>query len=137
MNEARLQYTSSRFDQPVNDTVGPAVGIAGVAVGTATFSPLGRDINLFEAVNNVSTQRGDHSVKAGGGFLYNCLDILFRVRSRGLQLQFINNFLTGNYISYQQAFGVPDRRSRTQTSVCCAGRMARSSGFHNQRGAEI
>ena len=56
---ARLQYTNSRFDQPVNDTVGPAVGIAGVAqFGTATFSPLGRDINLFEAVNNVSTQRG-------------------------------------------------------------------------------
>src|SRR6185369_7351098 len=44
INEARAQYTHSRLGAPVNDSVGPAVGIAGVAnFGTATSSPTGRD----------------------------------------------------------------------------------------------
>jgi len=44
LNEARVQYTNSRLDAPVNDEVGPAVNIAGVAnFGTATVSPLARD----------------------------------------------------------------------------------------------
>src|SRR6185369_66309 len=61
LNEARVQYTNSRLEAPVNDDLGPAVNINGVAsFGIATFSPLGRDINLFEAADNVSTQRGAH-----------------------------------------------------------------------------
>ena len=87
------------------------MNIAGVAnFGTATFSPLGRDINLFEAVNNVSTQRGEHSLKAGAGFLYNRVNILFPGAVQGVYaFSSLNNFLTGNYINYQQAFGVPNQ----------------------------
>ena len=111
LNEARVQYTNSRLDAPVNDEVGPAVNIAGVAnFGTATFSPLGRDINLFEAVNNVSTQRGDHSLKFGAGFLYNRVNILFPGAIQGVySFSSLNNFLNGNYLNYQQAFGVPNQ----------------------------
>jgi hypothetical protein len=111
VNEARFQYTNSRLDAPVNDEIGPAVGIAGVAnFGTATFSPLGRDIDLFEAVNNVSTQRGDHSLKAGAGFLYNRVKILFPGAVQGVyNFSSLSNFLSGNYVSYQQAFGVPEQ----------------------------
>ena len=111
LNELRFQYTNSRFEQPINDTTGPAVNIGGVAnFGTSTTSPLGRDINLLEVVNNVSTQRGNHSLKAGGGFLYNKVNILFPGAVQGVYA--FNNlaaFLTGNYFSYQQAFGVPEQ----------------------------
>lgn len=111
LNEARVQYTNSKLDAPVNDTVGPAVNIAGVAsFGTATFSPVGRDIDLFEAVDNVSTQRGNHSLKAGGGFLYNRVNIFFPGALQGVYtFSSLNNFLSGNYVSYQQAFGVPNQ----------------------------
>ena len=111
LNEARVQYTNSRLDAPVNDEVGPAVNIAGVAsFGTATFSPLARDINLFEAVDNVSTQRGDHSLKFGAGFLYNRVNILFPGAVQGVYaFSSLDNFLTGNYLNYQQAFGAPNQ----------------------------
>ncbi|HEY2962695.1 MAG TPA: carboxypeptidase regulatory-like domain-containing protein [Pyrinomonadaceae bacterium] len=111
INEARFQYTNSRLDAPVNDTVGPAVGISGVAnFGTATFSPLARDINLFEAVDNVSTQLDSHSLKAGGGFLYNRLNIVFPGAFQGVyNFTSLNNFLNGTYSTYQQAFGVPSQ----------------------------
>ena len=78
LNEARFQFTHSRLDAPINDAIGPAVAISGVAnFGTATSSPTARDINLFEAVDNVSTQRGAHSPKAGVDFLYNRVNIVF------------------------------------------------------------
>jgi Carboxypeptidase regulatory-like domain/TonB dependent receptor len=111
LNEARVQYTNSRLDAPVNDEVGPAVNITGVAsFGTATVSPLARDINLFEAVDNVSTQRGAHSLKFGGDFLYNRVNILFPGALQGVYaFNSLNSFLTGNYFSYQQAFGAPSQ----------------------------
>ena len=111
LNEVRVQYTNSRLDQPINDELGPAVNIAGVAnFGTATFSPLGRDINLFEAVDNISTQHGDHSLKAGAGFLYNRVNILFPGAVQGVySFSSLSNFLNGNYLNYQQAFGVPNQ----------------------------
>ena len=111
LNEARLQFTNSRLDAPVNDDTGPAVGIAGVAnFGTATVSPLARDINLFEAVDNVSTQRGSHSLKFGANFLYNRVNILFPGAVQGVYaFSSLNNFLNGNYINYQQAFGAPSQ----------------------------
>jgi hypothetical protein len=111
INEARFQYTNSRLSAPINDEIGPAVNISGVAnLGTATFSPLGRDINLLEAVNNVSTQFDEHSLKLGGGFLYNRLNILFPGAFQGVyNFTSLNNFLNGVYNNYQQAFGVPEQ----------------------------
>jgi hypothetical protein len=111
LNEARFQYTNSRLDAPVNDTVGPAINITGIAnLGIATFSPQGRDINLFEAVDNVSTQRGAHMLKVGGNFLYNRVNIFFPGALEGVyQFASMNTFLSGNYQTFQQAFGVPSQ----------------------------
>jgi len=111
LNEARFQYTKSRLDAPVNDEVGPAVNIAGIAnFGAATVSPLARDINLYEVVDNVSTQRGNHSLKFGGDFLYNRVNIVFPGAVQGVYaFSSLNNFLTGNYLNYQQAFGAPSQ----------------------------
>ena len=111
LNEARFQYTNSRLGAPINDTIGPAVGISGVVnFGTATSSPLARDINLFEVVDNVSTQRGAHSPKAGVGFLYNRVNIVFPGAIQGVYaFTSLSNFLTGNYSTYQQAFGAPSQ----------------------------
>jgi hypothetical protein len=111
LNEARFQFTISRLAAPINDTVGPAVGISGVAnFGTATSSPLARDINLFEAVDNVSTQRGTHSPKVGVDFLYNRVNIAFPGAVQGLyNFTSLNNFVSGSYSTFQQAFGVPSQ----------------------------
>ncbi|HKP46440.1 MAG TPA: carboxypeptidase regulatory-like domain-containing protein, partial [Pyrinomonadaceae bacterium] len=109
LNEARVQFTRSILNAPINDAIGPAVGISGVAnFGTATSSPLARDINLFEVVDSVSTQRGAHSPKAGVDFLYNRVNIVFPGALQGVyNFTSLNNFLTGNYSTFQQAFGVP------------------------------
>ena len=111
VNEARFQYTNSRLDAPINDTVGPAVGISGVAnFGTATSSPLARDINLFEAVDSISTEFGNHSLKAGGDFLYNRLNIVFPGALQGVYtFTSLNNFSSGTYLNFQQAFGAPSQ----------------------------
>ncbi len=111
INEARFQFTRSRLGAPVNDTIGPAVNINGVAsFGTATFSPLARDIDLFEIVNNISTERGAHSLKAGADVLYNRVDILFPGALAGVYtFTSLANFLSGAYSSFQQAFGAPSQ----------------------------
>ncbi|HVF86048.1 MAG TPA: TonB-dependent receptor [Pyrinomonadaceae bacterium] len=109
LNEARFQFTRSRLGAPVNDATGPAANISGVAsFGTATSSPLARDIYLYELVDNVSTQRGDHSVKGGVDFLYNRVQITFPGALQGVYtFANLNNFLSGTYSSFQQAFGAP------------------------------
>ena len=111
LNEARFQFTRSILNAPINDTVGPAVGISGVAnFGTATSSPSARDIDLFEAVDNISTQRGAHSPKAGVDFLYNRVNIVFPGAIQGVyNFTSMNNFLLGNYSTFQQAFGAPSQ----------------------------
>ncbi|MDX6613977.1 MAG: hypothetical protein QOD75_3163 [Blastocatellia bacterium] len=111
LNEARFQFTSSRLGAPINDTIGPAVSISGVAnFGTATSSPLARDINLFEAVDNLSTQLGAHSPKAGVDFLYNRINIVFPGAVQGVYaFNSLTNFLGGNYSTFQQAFGTPSQ----------------------------
>ena len=110
-NELRGQFTHSRLGAPINDTVGPAVGISGVAnFGTATSSPLARDLNLFEAVDNISTQRGAHSFKGGVDFLYNRVNILFPGAVQGVYaFTSLSNFLSGTYSTFQQAFGAPSQ----------------------------
>ena len=111
LNEARFQFTHSRLDAPINDTIGPAVGISGVAnFGTATSSPLARVINLFELVDNVSTQRGAHSPKVGIDLLYNRVNIVFPGALQGVyNFTSLGNFLNGDYLNFQQAFGAPSQ----------------------------
>jgi carboxypeptidase family protein len=111
INEARFQYTRSRLEAPVRDEIGPAINIAGVAsFGTATFSPLARNIDSFEFVDNVATQRGKHSIKAGADFLLNRVDIFFPGALQGVYtFTALANFLSGAYGSFQQAFGVPSQ----------------------------
>ncbi len=111
LNEARFQYTRSRLQAPVNDSTGPAVNISGVAsFGAATFSPLARDIDLYEAVDNVSLQRGSHALRTGVDFLYNRVNIFFPGAFQGVYtFTSLANFLTGAYGSFQQAFGDPSQ----------------------------
>jgi Carboxypeptidase regulatory-like domain/TonB dependent receptor-like, beta-barrel len=109
LNEARFQFTHSSLDAPVNDTIGPAVSISGIAnFGTITVAPVARDIDLFEVIDNVSTQRGAHSLKVGVDILYNRVNIVFPGAIQGAyNFSSLNNFLAGNYLTFQQAFGVP------------------------------
>jgi len=111
LNEARFQFTHSRLDAPINDAVGPAVGISGVAnFGAATSSPLARDLDLFEGIDSVSTQLGAHSPKAGVDWLYNRLNIVFPGAIQGVyNFTSLSNFLAGNYSTLQQSFGVPSQ----------------------------
>jgi len=111
LNEARFQYTRSRLGAPVNDEVGPAVNISGVAnFGTATFSPTARSLDTYEAVENVSTQRGHHSPKIGVDFLLDRVRIIFPGALQGVYtFSSLANFQAGRYATFQQAFGAPSQ----------------------------
>lgn len=111
LNEARFQFTRSRLSAPVNDRIGPAVNISGVAnFGTATFSPTARAIDLYEAVDNINIQRGAHSFKGGVDFLYNRANITFPGALQGVYtFTTLQNFLGGAYSSFQQAFGASEQ----------------------------
>lgn len=106
-NEARAQLTRSRLAAPVNDDNGPAINISGVAsFGPATFSPVARDLDTIELLDNMTTQRGPHSLKFGADFLYNRVDIEFPGASQGVYtFSSLQNFISGRYINFQQAFG--------------------------------
>jgi hypothetical protein len=107
MHETRLQYTRSKLSAPVNDLQGPAVNISGTAsFGTATFSPTARDTGMFEAASSLSYVRGNHSFKSGADFLHNGVRIDFPGALQGVYtFSSLANFLTGNYVNFQQAFG--------------------------------
>lgn len=111
VNEARFQHTRGRLGAPVNDELGPAVNIAGAAnFGTATFSPTARDLDTFELVDNVSTGRGAHSLKAGVDFLLDRVNIAFPGALQGVYtFSSLANFQAGRYATYQQAFGEPSQ----------------------------
>ncbi|HEX8142079.1 MAG TPA: TonB-dependent receptor [Pyrinomonadaceae bacterium] len=106
-NETRFQYTRSRLKAPVNDPVGPAVNINGVAsFGTATFSPTARAIDLYELVDTFTIERGAHALKSGADFLLNRVKINFPGALQGVYtFSSLANFLAGRYVTYQQAFG--------------------------------
>ncbi|MBI4470237.1 MAG: TonB-dependent receptor [Acidobacteria bacterium] len=108
-NEARFQFTRSRLGAPPNDLVGPAIGISGVAnLGTSSSSPTGRDLDLLELADNITTLRGAHSLKAGGDFLYNRVDITFPGALQGTYtFSSLVNLQVGRYVTFQQAFGEP------------------------------
>ncbi len=109
VNEARFQFTRSRLAAPPNDLVGPAINISGVAnLGTATFSPTGRDLDLYELTDTVATERGAHALKMGADFLYNRVNITFPGALQGVYtFSSLDNLKTGQYSTYQQAFGEP------------------------------
>src|SRR6266511_594305 len=120
-NEARFQFTRGRLAAPANDLVGPAINISGVAnLGTSTSSPTGRDIDLYELVDNVTVERGAHSLKFGADFLYNRVNINFPGATRGVytfspsgsganQVSALTNFRNGRYSVFQQATGSPSQ----------------------------
>jgi hypothetical protein len=107
INEARFQYTRSRLTAPVNDAVGPAVNISGVAsLGTATFSPTERALDTVELVDTLTTQRGAHSLKGGVDYLLDRVNITFPGAIQGVySFSSLANFLAGQYSTFQQAFG--------------------------------
>jgi carboxypeptidase family protein len=110
-NEARFQFTRSRLAAPPNDLVGPAINVSGVAnLGTSTTSPVGRDIDLYEMVDNVTVERGAHSFKFGADFLYNRVNITFPGATQGAYtFSSLANFRAGRYAQFQQAFGEPSQ----------------------------
>jgi hypothetical protein len=107
VNEARVQYVRSRLDSPVNDPIGPAVSISGVAAfGNWTSSPTGRDADALQAVDTVTLQRGAHLVKGGVDALYNHVTIVFPGATAGsYTFSSLANFQRGAYTQFQQAFG--------------------------------
>ncbi|MGH9915931.1 MAG: TonB-dependent receptor domain-containing protein, partial [Pyrinomonadaceae bacterium] len=111
INELRFQYTRSRLLAPPNDLTGPAINILGTAsLGTATFSPTARAIDLYELSDALTKQAGAHSLKVGADFLLNRIDIEFPGSIQGVYtFSSLANFLTGNYLTFQQAFGTPSQ----------------------------
>jgi hypothetical protein len=109
LNEAHFQYTRSRLGAPVNDPVGPAITISGIAnLGTSTSSPTGRDLDLYEFADNISVLRGGHSLKFGANLLYNRVNITFPGALQGAYtFSSLANFQTSRYVTFQQAFGAP------------------------------
>jgi hypothetical protein len=107
VNEARLQYTRSRLGAPVNDALGPAVNIAGIAnLGTASVSPTSRDLDTIELVEAITSQHRAHSLKAGVDYLHNRVNIVFPGAVQGVySFSSLPNFLAGRYTTFQQAFG--------------------------------
>jgi outer membrane receptor protein involved in Fe transport len=107
LSETRAQFTRSRLQAPVNDAIGPAVNIAGVAAfGTATFSPTARDLDLFETAQSLTWVRGKQTFKAGGDFLFDRVRIEFPGALQGVySFSGLATFLAGNYTNFQQAFG--------------------------------
>src|SRR5215475_4918620 len=110
-NEARFQFTRSRLAAPPNDLAGPAISISGVAnLGASSSSPTGRDIDLYELVDNVTVERGAHSFKFGADFLYNRVTVAFPGATQGAYtFSSLANFRAGRYAQFQQAFGEPSQ----------------------------
>ncbi|HKE56741.1 MAG TPA: carboxypeptidase regulatory-like domain-containing protein, partial [Pyrinomonadaceae bacterium] len=109
INELRFQFTRSRLAAPVNDPVGPAVTISGIAnLGTSTSSPTARDLDLYELNDNITTIHGAHAFKLGADFLYNRVNITFPGALQGAYtFSSLATLQTGSYITFQQAFGEP------------------------------
>lgn len=109
VNEMRFQYTRSRLGAPVNDFVGPAITISGVAnLGTSTSSPTARDLDLYEITDNITALRGANTLKLGADFIYNRVNITFPGALQGAYtFSSLANFQVDRYVTFQQAFGEP------------------------------
>lgn len=114
LNEFRFQFRRSRLGAPPIDQIGPAVNISGVAsFGTATSSPTRRDIDLYQFSDSFSAVLGHHSLKGGGEFIYNDLNIEFPGALQGVYtFTSLTNFTSGIYSQFQQAFGAPSQRQK-------------------------
>ena len=110
MNEVRFQFTRGSLSAPGNDLVGPSVAIAGVAnFGASTSSPVGRENDLIQFNDSLSLIRGTHSLRLGGDFILNRLNIYFPGSQIAAVYSFSNmaTFQAGRYQTFQQAFGDP------------------------------
>jgi len=109
VDELRVQWTQSRLDAPVNDSIGPALAISGVAnLGTSTSSPTGRDLESWQIADTFTRQHGGHLIKAGADFLYDAVTIEFPGAVQGsYTFTSLANFQRGAYQQFQQAFGQP------------------------------
>jgi Carboxypeptidase regulatory-like domain len=107
VNETRGQFTNSNLQAPVNDPVGPAVSVSGIAsFGTLSSSPTARYDRLYEVVDNLSHQAGPHALRAGVDFLYNDLTITYPQSIRGsYAFSSLANFQKGVYSTFTQSFG--------------------------------
>lgn len=116
INESRAQVSYDDLNAPPTDLIGPSVTIAGTAqFGRYAFSPTARLNYLFEAVDNLSLQAGNHTVKAGTNFLWNSDKIAFPQSIRGTYtFSSLKNFLSGIYNNqgYTQSFGMPEVRQQ-------------------------
>lgn len=109
VNETRGQFTNSNLKAPVNDPVGPAVSISGIAsFGTLSASPTARYDRLYEVVDNLSHQVGAHAFRVGADFLYNDLTITYPQSLRGsYAFSSLGSFEKGVYSTFTQSFGNP------------------------------
>ena len=109
-NETRLQFTRDSLNAPTNDDAGPTVTISGVATfGRFSSSPTARLNDLYEVVDNLLLQRGSHTLKFGGDFLWNSDTITFPQSIRGAYtFSSLANFLAGTYNTqgFTQSFGI-------------------------------
>ena len=107
VNEFRVQYMRSSLDAPLNDDIGPAVNLAGVAnFGSATVSPTERDLNTLQVLDTFTADFTNHSLKTGGELLVDRVDIAFPGAIQGsYAFSSLPNFLLGRYTTFQQAFG--------------------------------
>jgi hypothetical protein len=109
VNETRAQYIHSNLAAEPNDSIGPAVSIAGVATfGRLSGSPTGRANKLIQVVNNLSLQAHAHAMRVGGDFLYNDTTITYPRAVRGsYSFSSLANFLAGTYnnAGFTQTFG--------------------------------
>jgi len=109
INETRGEFINSDLKAPATDPIGPAVSISGVAsFGTSSGSPTARYNHQFQLVDNLSHERGAHSLRVGADFLYNDLSITYPRSIRGsYSFSSLATFLSGNYSSFTQTFGNP------------------------------
>jgi Carboxypeptidase regulatory-like domain/TonB dependent receptor len=109
VNESRGQFTYSGLQAPVNDPLGPAVSISGVAsFGTLSGSPTGRLTKSLELADSLAHRVGAHSIRTGVDFLYNDTTITYPRSIRGsYSFSSLANFLSGTYNSsgFSQTFG--------------------------------
>lgn len=110
-NSLHSAFTRSRLGAPINDSIGPAITVSGIAsLGPATGSPLRRDTDMYELADSAIWELGAHSLKAGAEFLENRVNILFPGAAQGVySFSTLANLQAGRYTTFQQAFGAPSQ----------------------------